>query len=120
MKKYVKRIDELLTTKVARADKIMSIHGNLNFAANVAPFGRPFLATLSNLISSRNKSDIHEIGNLASLSLRIWKKMLLANRGLSYDFILGRLPRTNFDIFVDASEEYGIGGCCRNLYFKYS
>ena len=31
--------------------------------------------------------------------------MLLANRGISYDFILDRLPRTKFDIFVDASEE---------------
>ena len=120
VKKYIIRIDQLLTAKVARVDEIMSIHGNLNFAANVAPFGRPFLATLSNLTIGRNKSDIVEIGKLASMGLRIWKKMLLSNRGLSYDFILGRLSRTNFDIFVDASEEYGIGGCCGNLYFKYS
>ena len=120
VKKYVKRIDELLTTNRARVDTIMSIHGNLNFAANVAPFGRPFLATLSNLIIGHKKSDFVEIGDLASLSLRIWKKMLLANRGISYDFILDRLPRTKFDIFVDASEEYGIGGCCGNLYFKFS
>ena len=98
----------------------MSIHGNLNFAANVAPFGKPFLAVLSNLTIGCSKNDIVEIGYLASLGLRIWKRMLLSNRGLSYDFILGRLPRTNFDIFVDASEEYGIGGCCGNLYFKFS
>ena len=71
MNKYVRRIDELLTTNVARADTIMSIHGNLNFAANVAPFGRPFLATLSNLTIGRKKSDLVEIGSLASLSLRI-------------------------------------------------
>ena len=46
--------------------------------------------------------------------------MLLVNRGLSFDFILGNLPRAKFDIFVDASTEWGIGGCCGNLFFKYS
>ena len=71
MQKYVMRIDELLTTNGARADTIMSIHGNLNFAANVAPFGRPFLATLSKLITGQKKSDFVEIGKLAALSLRI-------------------------------------------------
>ena len=83
----------------------MSIHGNLNFAANVTPFGRPFLATLSNLTMGRNKSDMVVIGPLAQMGLRIWRKMLMLNRGLDYDYILGRLPRTKFDIFVDASEK---------------
>ena len=46
--------------------------------------------------------------------------MLLINTGVSYDFILGNLPRTDFDIFVDASTEWGIGGCCGNQFFKYS
>ena len=46
--------------------------------------------------------------------------MLTTNRGLSYDYILGDLPRASFAIFVDASEEWGIGGCYDNLYFKYS
>ena len=46
--------------------------------------------------------------------------MLLENRGLSFDFILGNLPRANYDIFVDASTEWGIGGCCGNLFFKFS
>ena len=71
VQKYVKRIDELLTTNGARADTVMSIHGNLTFAANVAPFGRPFLATLSNLLIGRKKRDFIEIGKLAALSLRI-------------------------------------------------
>ena len=46
--------------------------------------------------------------------------MLLVNRGLTFDFILGNLPRAKFDIFVDAATEWGIGGCCGNLYFKIS
>ena len=46
--------------------------------------------------------------------------MLLANTGVSYDFILGNLPRTKYDVFVDASTTWGIGGCCGNKFFKYS
>ena len=43
--------------------------------------------------------------------------MLLTNRGLSFDFVLGRLPRAPYDIFIDASTDWGIGGCCDNEYF---
>ena len=46
--------------------------------------------------------------------------MLSANTGVTYDFILGNLPRTGYDIFVDASTEWGIGGCCGNQFFMYS
>ena len=63
VQKYVRRIDELLTTNVARADTIMSIHGNLNFAANVAPFGRPFLATLSKLIIGQKRVTSLRLGS---------------------------------------------------------
>ena len=57
IKKYVARIDELLLAKRAQVSTLMSIHGNLNFVANAAPFGRPFLALLSNLLIGRQKSD---------------------------------------------------------------
>ena len=33
---------------------------------------------------------------------------------------MGKLPRADFAIFVDASEEWGIGVCYDNLYFMYS
>ena len=46
--------------------------------------------------------------------------MLSANTGVTYDFILGNLPRTRDDIFVDASTEWGNGGCCGNQFFIYS
>ena len=46
--------------------------------------------------------------------------MLTINRGLPYAFVLGELPRSRDDIFVDASEEWGIGGVFGNLYFNYS
>ena len=46
--------------------------------------------------------------------------MIVLNRGLSYEFILGKLPRSKYDIFVDASNSWGIGGCCGIFYFKFS
>ena len=36
------------------------------------------------------------------------------------DFLLDRLPRKEYDIFVDASTSWGIGGCCGRFYFKMS
>lgn len=119
VEKYVSRIDEALRGESMAAHKIMSLHGNLSFAATAAPFGRPFLSSLSSLVAGKKKTDVVTLNEPAAMCLRIWKKLLLMNRGVSYDFILGRLPRTNFNIFVDASEEWGIGGLCGSLYFKF-
>ena len=33
------------------------------------------------------------------------------------DFVLNRIPRTDFDIFVDASTSWGAGGCCGRYFF---
>ena len=41
----------------------------------------------------------------------------MSNKGLSYDYILGKLPRTKHDIFINASTSWDIGGCCGALYF---
>ena len=30
---------------------------------------------------------------------------------------MGKLPRSKYDIFIDASTSWGIGGCCGTLYF---
>ena len=54
------------------------------------------------------------------MNLRLWKIILTWNRGSGFDFVLNRLPRSENDIFVDASKEWGIGGCCGTDYFKYS
>ena len=51
--------------------------------------------------------------------LQIWLKILHRNRGSSYTFVLGKLPRGSHDIFVDASTEWGIGGYYGANYFLY-
>ena len=50
VEKYVSRIDEALESPSISVRKLMSLHGNLTYAAVVAPFGRPFLAALSGTI----------------------------------------------------------------------
>ena len=71
VRKYVSRIEEALSCNVVEVSRIMSLHGNLAFAANVAPFGKPFLATLSNLISGRDKKQKVRLTALVRLSLRV-------------------------------------------------
>ena len=39
------------------------------------------------------------------------------NKGISFDFVLNRLPQAHSNIFVDASSSWGIGGCCGKHYF---
>ena len=36
------------------------------------------------------------------------------------DFVLDRMPRAKYHIFVDASTSWGVGGCCGRHYFPYS
>ena len=71
VKKYVARIEHALREETMTAQEIMSLHGNLVFAANVAPFGRPFLAPLSNLVAGKEKWEVIRLTSLARLSLRM-------------------------------------------------
>ena len=71
VKKYVARIDKILRRETVTAQEIMSIQGNLVFAANVTPFGRPFLASLSSLVAGKKKGKALKLSSLALLSLRI-------------------------------------------------
>ena len=69
--KYVGRIDSALSSGVILVKDLMSLHGNLSFAANVAPFGKPFLATLTNLLVGYTGKETVKLDRLAKLSLRI-------------------------------------------------
>ena len=117
--KYCQRIDACLSSSRIRVRDLESLHGNLNYAAAVAPFARPFLAPLTESLTKRRRNETVRITDTLRSALRIWKKVLIDNQGLSFDFILGKLPRTN-DIFTDASTEWGVGGCCGTYYFLFS
>ena len=110
----------MLSSSSVCVEDIQTLHGNLNYAAGVTPFGRPFLAHLTNAVGGASRKDRICISELVKMCLRLWKTILTSNRGISFDFLLNRLPRCETDIFVDASKEWGIGGCCGNVYFKFS
>ena len=102
--KYCQRIDACLSFSRVPVRDLESLHVNLNYAAGVAPFARPFLAPLTEAYSKRRRNQTVQMTDTLRSALQIWKKVLTDNRGLSFDFILGKLPRTN-DIFTDASSE---------------
>ena len=91
----------------------------MNYAAEVTPFGRPFLAPLITPTIGRKAKDVVTLPPLAKTGLRIWSKILIANRGSSFAFILNDLPRAKNAIFVDASTEWGVGGCYGTAFFSF-
>ena len=103
--KYMQRIVRVLRKGTTTTPEIQRLHGNLNYAAMVAPFGRPFLASLLDLIKHRRPTAVVNIRQRTRVSLRIWLKILESNLGISYDFALNQLPRSKNPIFVDASTE---------------
>ena len=110
--KYLSRIEQLLRSDTSTVENLLKIHGNLNYAAEVSPFGRPFLAALIRPTVGKKPKDSVEVTSLARMGLRIWKKILSANRGTTFSFILSQLPSSDYAIFADAAGEWGIGGCC--------
>ena len=96
---------------------MQKLHGYLNYAAGVSPFGRPFLAALTTAIIGEDKSNPIRVTKQMRLALGIWDNILNANDGVS--FVLGKLPECCNDIYVDASTEWGIGGYCGLDYFLF-
>ena len=117
--KYLSRINNLLNKDCVKVEELTRLHGNLTYAACVSPFGRPFLGPLMNLTINRTPTAEVSISPLVKMCLRVQKKILTANRGISFAFALNKLPRCATAIFVDASTDQGIGGCCGSAYFSY-
>ena len=94
---------ELLTTGKTTRKELGRIHGCLNYAAGVEPFGRPFLANLTMEMTGVEDGELVVLSPLTRLSLKIWDQILKKNKGISMDFILNMIPKAPADIFVDAS-----------------
>ena len=74
---------------------------------------------MTNAIRHKSLNGVVRVPELMRVGLKIWLKILAANRGVSFAFVLGCLKRSTYDIFVDASTEWGIGGCFGPYYFQY-
>ena len=109
----------MLEEKLTTVNDIEKLHGYLNYVACVFPFGRPFLAVVTTAICGLERRKPVRITQAIRSCLETWDAILAANEGLSYEFILGRLPRCPDEIFVDASTEWAIGGYCGSHYFLF-
>ena len=114
---YTSRIVTLLKQAFVTRKDLEKIHGNLNYAAAIEPFGRPFLASLTNALRGKPDNFEFPLPLTARCSLRLWMQILYRNQGTSLKFILNDLPRAEYNIFVDATTSWGIGGCCGPNYF---
>ena len=101
--KYKQKIVDLLDKSYATKEEFESLHGNLNYVAEVEPFGRPFLAALSKAGTRRNRKENIRIPDEVRHGLFIWNRILTRNKGISMDFVLNRLPEATSNIWVDAS-----------------
>ena len=91
--KYIDRINSVLSSKYVGGKNLEKVVGNLTYAAWVSPFGRPFLSVLSSKINPLMRNAAILVTAAMRNALSIWKMIPTENKGLSFDFILGRLPR---------------------------
>ena len=118
--KYLSRISALLASPETSSKLLERLVGNLGYAAWVEPFCRPLLSCLSIHVVTDKPLTPVPLTPLMVIALRIWHLVLSRNRGLHFDFILGRLPRVASPIFVDASSSWGFGGVHGIEYFSFS
>ena len=118
--KYLGRILFLRKNKSCTTKELEKIIGNLVFASWVIPFGRSFVSHISFFLNRKSKNMKITLDKYGLAAWEVWSILLKQNRGLSFDFVLGKLPRQKDEWFVDASPAYGYGGVCGNYFFKIS
>ena len=117
--KYSAKLSEVRKRGVASSKELQKIVGYLVYAAWIMPFGRPLISHISHLIDVKSINKKIHLDKPALIACDIWLCLLNGNFGLTFDFILGKLPRQKEEWFVDASK-IGFGGVCGFSYFRIS
>ena len=117
--KYFEKLSEARERGVASSKILQKLVGYLVYAAWIMPFGRPLISHISHLIDVKNINRKIQLDKAALMACDIWLRLLKGNFGLTFDFILGKLPRHKEEWFVDASK-IGFGGVCGCSYFRIS
>ena len=91
--KYIRQINEAIHSPHLNMKDLEKLVGNLTYSACVAPFGRPFLSVLSGKITPSAGKKLIKMTNAMYNALVVWRMILAKNSGLSFNFILGKLPR---------------------------
>ena len=116
--KYLSKLRDVLTRGHTTSKELEKIVGYLVWASYAEPFGRPFISAASNLISRDKPHTRVEIRDDLETALKIWVTILKRNEGVSFNYILNKMPQSRDEWFVDASTSWGIGGCAGNHYFS--
>ena len=69
--KYLQKISKIRNSRLATVTEIQKVHGYLNYVASIAPFGRPFLTSLTMAIRGLKRSDPVKITNAVRSDLSI-------------------------------------------------
>ena len=117
--KYTSRVTSHLAAPATTSKLLEQLVGNLGYAAWVEPFCRPLLSCPALHIVRDKPSAQVPLTPLMVVALRIWHLVLSRNRGLHFDFILGKLPKIVMPIFVDASSSWGFGGVHGLEFFSF-
>ena len=117
--KYSSRLSKLRESVTTSSKELQKVVGYLVYASWVCPFGRPLISTISYCIDRNNIHKKVRLDTAALVACDIWLFLLKENRGLPFNFILGKLPHHRNEWFVDASK-HGYGGFCGNSSFKIS
>ena len=117
--KYLSRIAGILAAPETPSKVLEQLVGNLGYAAWVEPFCRPLLSCLALHIVRDNPAALVPLTPLMTIALQVWHIVMSRNRGLRFDFILGRLPQVASPMFVDASSSWGCGGVHGYEFFSF-
>ena len=117
--KYMSRITAVISSQRTTSKQLEQLAGNLGYAAFVEPFCRPLLSCLFSLIVEDKPTAQVAVPPFTRTALRIWHKVLLRNRGLSFLYIMNKYPAVSLSIFVDASTSWGFGGVHGYEYFSF-
>ena len=115
--KYAARISTLLAVGVATSKDLERLVGNLQFASWVEPFGRPLLSFIALKIAPEDPTRVVHLSPMMRVAMRVWLLLLHRNRGLTFGYVLDKLPIERRKIYVDAASTGGIGGYAEYTYF---
>ena len=103
-------IGSILGKKATQVKVLESLHGYLNFCAQVIPAGRAFLRRISHLMRGRQSHHWVHLSSEVKEDLRVWLVFLANYNGISFFVKDGWVPPHIHSLQTDAAGSRGYGG----------
>ena len=95
--KYCLKLTTILESGEVTSKELEQLVGYLVWASYTEPFGRPFISAISNAISRSTPKETVFISGYVKLAIRIWLSIIEQNKGISYDYVLNRMPHAQYN-----------------------